>query len=198
MLASTLTGACVTGALHDKEFSNYKDTFSSVLISSDAKNLAVITAKYHYVFGAKPQIAGALQGAAHKYITAEIYDFTLGKANSLSGHIRLCIPTTAPSADIQAMLALGFSASAPGKDYCYFTQLTGTRYRAGNVAIGQAYSLNKSYDVNIKVTNNAWEKGLKIAATPITATLDGALIIAGSPLLAIYLVILANSEAPIH
>jgi hypothetical protein len=188
-----MTG-CVTDALYDKQFSNYTDTFSSVLISTDHKTLAVLSSRYHYVFNASQGLALMLTSSTHKNITAQIYDFTLTKENAISGRVELCLPATASAADITSVTANGFTKyNEHSPQYCKAYALEGVRYKAGKTMVSQTYQLNQSYTVNVKAEDSHLARGVKIALTPITIAADGVVAIAAVPFIAVYVIALANS-----
>lgn len=194
LVCISLMTSCVTEALHEKQFGNYTDTFSSVLISTDHKTLAVLSSRYHYVFNANQGLAFMLTSSAHKNITAQIYDFTLTKENAISGRVELCLPATASTEDITSVTANGFKKySEHSPQYCKAYTLDGVRYKAGKTMVSQSYQLNQTYTVNVKVKDSDLARGVKIALTPITIAADGVVAIAAVPFIVGYMIALANS-----
>jgi hypothetical protein len=194
LMGAGLMTSCATESLYEKEFLNYTDTFSSVLISTDQNTLAVLSSRYHYVFKTSQKLVAVLTSSAHKNISAHIREFTLGKANAISGEVELCLPASANADDIKSLTAKGFRKYSETSDkYCEEFNLDGVRYAAGKVMVSQVYQLNQTYDVNVRVKENVWEKGVKIALTPITVAADGVVVIAAVPFIAFYMIALANS-----
>lgn len=188
-----MTG-CVTEALHDQKFSNYTDTFSSVLISTDHTTLAVLSSRYHYVFNANQGLALLLTSKAHKNIRAQIYDFTLTRDNAVSGRVDLCLDATASAADITTVITNGFTNdNGRSSQYCKRYTLAGVRYKAGKAMVSEAYQLNQTYSVNVNADDSRLVQGVKLALTPITIAADGVVAIAAVPFIAVYIIALANS-----
>ena len=190
-----ILSGCMTSALHDNDFSKYKDTFSSVLISNDKKTLVAITKKYHYIFSTSQDMGEVLTSSAHKNISADVFTFTLDKGNVMTGNVRLCLSSKASNEDINAVASFGFKQENKFQGYCSVYALKGIRYRAGKTVVGQAYQLNKPYTVDVNVKYSPLKKGIKIAITPITAAIDGTLLIAGSPLIAFYIFAFYNTDS---
>lgn len=196
--SALLLSGCITGKLHDQPTKRYSDTFSSVLISADEKTLVVITPQYHYIFPAPSQLVGVLKSPVHKAITAKMDSFVLSSGNRIAGNIELCLPIASDGVAIEAAKKIGFKAAGEHSGYCSSARLKGKRYSAGELAVNDTYKLNQTYSVYVKVEPGVLETGTKLALTPVTLALDGTLIIAGSPLLLAYIVLLLNAEAPIH
>jgi hypothetical protein len=198
VLLPLAVSGCITEKLYDTEFSSYTDSFSSVLVSADKKTLVVITDKYHYIFPAPSSLVGILHTPEQEKINATIYSFRLNTDHVLEGNIELCLPDDSSKPAIDKVTQLGFHHTGKYRGYCAATTLKGARYRSGDIPVSDSYKLKKSYQVEVHVDANALERGTKIALTPITAAADGTLIVAGSPLLAIYLLTLMNSETWAH
>lgn len=196
--SALLLSGCLTGKLHHQPTKGYSDTFSSVLISANEKTLVVITPQYHYIFPAPAPLVGMLKSPVHKAVTAKMNSFVLSSGNRISGDIELCLANASESVAIEAVKKIGFKKVGEHSGYCSSTRLKGERYSAGELAVSDNYKLNQAYSVYVQVEPGALTKGAKLALTPVTLALDGTLIIAGSPLLLAYIIVLLNSEAPIH
>jgi hypothetical protein len=95
--------------------------------------------------------------------------------------------------------SLGMAPRVRG-EWTFNGTLKGRRYAAGESARGNEAStpLNRSYSVRILEQPSAGEAVAKIALTPVTVAVDGALMIAAVVLLPFTLVFLAESMGRIR
>ena len=168
----------VTGQLFRNE--RYRETVSSLLISSDEKNIVVMTEKYHYVFDAPPELVAALKAPFHAAITG--YLGTLHVKGSGASVIRyeLALNKNASQEDREQALSAGFKASTGTSNRLSIQgDLRGTRFASNGVQppAQSPLLLNRTYVVSVNAELSPAEISGRALLTPITLTADGALVL---------------------
>lgn len=181
--------ACVTRKLFEDR--TYGERVSSVLISKDERKLVILTKDYHYVFDATPMIVSTLKGAFHQSISANFGTLVVNPSGAVSISFKLSLAKEASDADKQEAIRAGYLQTKNGGIYTE-GELRGVRYAAGGVVPPELPTqLNKEYLISVVIRQGPGEKAAKTLLTPITVTTDGVLILAGIPLLAIMVGLLA-------
>jgi len=126
----------------------YKETITSVLISSDGKILVVLGQDYHYIFDLPSSLLKTLQGSFHSYVQATISRFTVSANNEVVGSVLLKLGD-APDEAKTAALQAGF-VERNGNTRLSL-QMHGKRYKASQVEVQAQYLLNQAYVVNVDV-----------------------------------------------
>jgi len=166
-----------TSALFENE--QYTENVSSVLVSEDDKYIVVVTEKYHYVFGAPPELVAALKAPFHHAITGSpgrLHVNSSGAA-TIDYHLRLNNEATQEEKD-QARAA-GFQTIDEGVEFFHRGELRGTRYLANGVHLPaqSPVMLNRTYYINVDAELPPDEKSRRALLTPVTVTADGAMLL---------------------
>lgn len=181
--AGLLTG-CLTRALFRND--EYTEDVSSVLISQDGKTLVVIGKQHHYVFEAPRAIVQTLQSSFHSSVAGAFGKFFVDSDGQTIGRYRLILGKSAVDQDQADALAAGYEPAEDGQ-LAFNGELRGVRYSAGDVRLpATAEKLNNTYRILISAEQSDAKKAAKSLLTPVTVAVDGALWIAGIPLLVIY------------
>ncbi|MEK7884602.1 hypothetical protein WJU27_16540 [Methyloversatilis sp. NSM2] len=179
-LTPLLTTGCITRQMLENDRLYYKEQVSDLLLAQDGLWVAVVGEKYHYVFDAPPGLAEVLRSNIRDKLTASFGEFSVSDDLGISG--KFWIDALAKKSEQEQLLSkLGFHGPSFRREF----QLKGRRYSADGFARGVEIKLNKPYVVAISEPKSALNRASRMAATPITATVDGVLILFGFPLLLI-------------
>jgi hypothetical protein len=162
----------------------YTEEVSSVLITSDKQKIVFIGRDFHYIFDAPPSLLTSFQSSFYPSLRAVVRDFHVDKAGQTTGSLVLILSVKTPPEYRAAAAAQGYKCSTIINlgEYCESkVTLHGIRYSSGGLPIGNQHRLNETYYVTVTSEDSP---GAKVLLTPITLIGDGALIIAGTPLLA--------------
>jgi len=139
---------CTTITDDTDRTAHYKETISSVLISSDGKVLVALGHNYHYIFELPESLLNTLKESFHPYVQAYIPNFTITKKNVVVGDVYLKLVDAPVNAETAALHA-GFH------EYPDFIRmkvsLIGQRYQASKVDVQNEYKLNKAYVIDVSV-----------------------------------------------
>lgn len=169
---------CMTQTMHKNKCSYYKEIVSSVLIAEDNSSLVAIGEKYHYVLKNVENISSIIKSPLHKKLKLKFIDANVNRDNTITGYFRIVIIDPNKNEYSEAV-KYGFIKD---NNYMFLNfKLNGTRYLAGNMVLKDRYLLNDQYSISVSEPEGGMKKALKIAATPITAAIDGALFLAYVP-----------------
>ena len=159
----------------------YKDTIDQYLITKDGEKVIFLGEKYHYIFDDNDNVVKELLNWPNrKELKMDIMSFDFISRNRVKVKIQVIGDFTAESnelsqSELMFLKNLGFNSLFKGgkilvKDIAF----TGKRYLPKpNELYKSNSSLNKSYDVQVRVKyNEAKDIGRKIALTPITIVGD--------------------------
>lgn len=182
-LAALNTG-CVTSRLYQDH--QYAEKISSVLVSGDAKKIAILGKDFHYIFDAPANLVQLLKSPLQKKVVAQLSGFYVNTNHTITGRLDMVIGKKSSEDDKQEAVTMGFKPRPDG-ELSLQLSLQGTRYSATEFPnYADTHKLNKEYFVSIVARPSSLEKALKAPLTPITIALDGALILSAvilSPLL---------------
>jgi len=159
----------------------YKDTIDQYLITKDGEKVIFLGEKYHYIFDDNDNVVKELLNWPNrKELKMDIMSFDLISRNKVKVKIQVIGDFTAESnelsqSELTFLKNLGFkSLFKDGKILIKDIAFTGKRYLPKpNELYKSNSSLNKSYDVQVRVKyNKAKDIGKKIALTPITVVGD--------------------------
>ncbi len=193
--AATLSlEGCMTTQLHEPKY--YTETFSAMYITQDQKQIVILGPRYHYIFQAPAELVRLVQSELHADLRASFDDFEVAADQTITGRYDLSLSlgkaSLTPEKEALAQ-ALGMAPRVRG-EWTTKGTLKGQRYAAGDAHRGSEAMtpLNRSYSVSIREQPTAGEAMAKIALTPVTVAVDGALMIAAVVLLPFALVFLAD------
>ncbi|MBS0417044.1 MAG: hypothetical protein JSR66_04990 [Proteobacteria bacterium] len=161
---------CVTTT---PEWTSYSETVTSVLISADEKQLAVVTRDYHYLFEAPPALVRTLKGSFHPDVIATLGGFRVFANGTMQGTVTLQL-RNAPADKMDEAVAAGFSLMEP-RHAALVVSLEGHRYKAGSFKPLPEYQLNKSYQIAVEAEKSTPH----IEATPIKMVAGVPLVLGG-------------------
>lgn len=185
LAAPLVLSGCVTERLMAKgPPSIYSEQIDAVLISQDLRNLVVSGSTYDYVFRDTAVLSKIIKSRVHEYISADFSTFRIEARNNVRGHLFLTLESS--DADImEEARALGFRPEKTGELFIHI-DMTGMRYKKNPaVAVGENYILNRRYTVDVTVP--AGVNPGKLLLTPVSIAADGALVLLGLPLIALFL-----------
>ena len=158
----------------------YVESVSSLLISSDDKNIVVITEKYHYIFDAPPDMVAALKAPFHRSIEGSLGTLFIAGSGAASIRYELLLKDAATPQERDQALAAGFQARGKASDTLSIRgELHGTRYESGGVQppAQSPLRLNRTYEISVNAELSPAEKYGRALLTPITVTADGAMVL---------------------
>lgn len=168
----------MTERMHYNKNSHYKENISSILITEDNSTLVVIGKKYHYVLKNVNKIATIIKSDLHEKCKLQFVDANIDMDNQISGWLKVIMQNPSKN-EISEAIKYGFVKD--NSNMALEFKLNGTRYLAGAVAPAKKYLLNEQYSISVSEPESGMKKALKIAATPITVAIDGALFLAHAP-----------------
>lgn len=187
VLIQGVSGCVVTKSLFKDTV--YHEKLSTILISEDLRQIVFMGAAYHYIFEAPAGIVESMSSGFHQNITATFDDFHVDSKGVVTGAVLLRLSAQASDAEKISAARLGYTRTTSGTAlYCceYAQRISGIRYEANNVLPTlPSQKLNRTYDITITAEQSTAEKAAKTLLTPITATVDGLLVIGAIPLLLI-------------
>ncbi len=181
ILLSVLTQtACMTASLHSPRQTT--ETVRGFYISADERSLVAVGDKHHYVFPLESRLKKVLAWDGRPKVQAVFGQFTLLGDGKVAGSYTLKVRVSdTGSAEQQYLTDAGFSQ---GKQVFFLDgTLQGQSYPAKE--IGQATSFNRPHTV-LLVGEPSIPAAARLALTPLAVAADGALLIGGVPLLALY------------
>lgn len=179
---------CATEALYgkiaEKEYKNYKEPVSQILVSSDGKKIVVLGEAYHYIFDTPPKLIEILDSPLHPKLSAVMRQFNVTPDASIKGSFMLVMPKDASEQHQQLAQSYGFMARKGERASLSFS-LTGKRYSAKGFTAptGQAKQFNQPYSVDVEEELPIGGKAALALLTPVTVAADGALVVLGIALL---------------
>ncbi|MBN3788244.1 hypothetical protein [Burkholderia sp. Ac-20353] len=191
MVAGSLAlSGCFTRDLYEKKDKKYIESVSAFMITEDGKKLVVLGDQYHYIFDLPEQLRPVLMSSYRKSLRSSFYSFH-ADGSSVTGHYRTALPQDASAADRQAAVADGFAETKNG--VVLDGEISGKRYTANGFAPMQntaAQAFNERYQVFITEPLSAFDKGLRLLATPVTVAADGVLVLGGIVLVPIAAIVI--------
>lgn len=187
--AMPLSG-CFTSRLNRN--TSYNEKINGFFISSDKKIIAIVGAKYHYVFDAPSELLAALDPILHPAINqATFSNFRVDRDNRITGDIKLYTISKLSTQQKELAERAGFNST--NSNMWAGMQLSGTRYLAKESESPVVQRLNREYFVAVEEEPSIAGKTLRVAATPITVAADGAVILGAVVLSPIWLpIVLTN------
>lgn len=196
ILTTTFAGCTSLEMLHSPR--TYDETVSSILISSDATTLAVISEKYHYVFNEIGGIGGIMKSVIRPILNAKFSRFIVHPDNTISGVVVLSVVNPLPE-EIKEAELLGFKLHAVAyEEWGISIHISGTRHLAvSNNVLNDSYRLKQQYKVKIIEEFSNGEKVVRWAVTPIAITAEGVAMVVLAPvgMVMIAFAMLANPRA---
>lgn len=168
----------ITSSLFENQ--RYVESVSSLLISSDDKNIVVITEKYHYVFDAPPEMVAALKAPFHPSIEGSLGTLVVKGSGAAFIRYELSLKDEASPQAREQALAAGFKARGKGVDTLSIQgALHGTRYASGGLQLPaqSPLRLNRTYQISVDAELSPAEKYGRALLTPVTLTADGAMVL---------------------
>lgn len=175
---------CMTQTMHKNKCSYYKETVSSILISEDNSSLVAIGEKYHYVLKNVENVSSIIKSPLHKKLKLKFIDANINHDNTITGSFRIVIidPNKYEYSE-----AVNYGFVKDNNNMFLDFKLNGTRYLSGDIVLKEKYLLNDQYSISVSEPESGTKKALKIAATPITAAIDGALFLSHVPVVVLLL-----------
>ncbi|MCD9227685.1 hypothetical protein LPV64_02325, partial [Ralstonia pseudosolanacearum] len=192
-LASANLMGCTAMLFED---GRYKETVDRFLVSENGKKLVVLGKQYHYILDMPEHLQAVLSAPYRKRVTASLYDF-VAEGDKITGKFNLQVHdarTRMTAEDRQRALADGFT-----EHYGVLAlqgSVSGTRYRTDGFKQEQVPSaFNEPYEINVTDAITPAGKAVRLLATPVTLTADGALVIGAVVLFPLIVVLVAPSAA---
>lgn len=190
IISLLINSSCTTSTLWDRDAKYYDEVIESYLSNEDGSILVFLGQKYHYILNNNDSavlIAKMLQRENGPKMTVNITNF-LADGNKVNATLNLDSDRATLSKEDKIFLQqMGFN-----QNYTKKIKLSGTRYLPRKNVNYQHSSLSNSYKIQVKEKeeDSLVDKAAKITFTPITVTIDGALIILISG--AVVVTLLAN------
>jgi hypothetical protein len=176
----------------------YKETFTSVLISTDDKHLVAVGTNHHYVFDAPPTLVAALHSELHARLRAEFSTFHVDPQATITGDYALLIAGDLPPDAQEAAAGLGFARDDAGT-WRETGHLQGRRYSGWTYRMGeQQQRLSQPYTVDIVVEAHHGDAVVQSLDTPIRVAADGVQLIYYAPLAPIIIPVIFMTAAKDH
>lgn len=191
LAAVVLWLAFVSGCATEKLFNaipkhEYVETVNSVYVTADTSKILVVSEKYHYIFDANDTVVATLKSSLSKLAQASFSNFEIN-GNKITGKLALYFPHDMTAEQKLIAKNLGYKELSGYYGLAVQTELSGTRYRAGNVVLDAPKTpLNRSYQVSILEDRPLGSKIGLIALTPVTIAADGVGFILASPIILLY------------
>ncbi|EHP41852.1 hypothetical protein OR16_18716 [Cupriavidus basilensis OR16] len=201
-LATLALGGCATAALYDeiekKEYGDYKEIISEILISQDGKSIVILGDKYHYIFDANADLLKAISSDIHPRLKARFRRFEVNREGNIAGNLDLMLDGAATEDERKQAGELGFKAASrnenPSLSRAY--RLAGKRYSAAKFAMpGQAKQLNQAYAIDVREEKPIGAKAALAVFTPVTVAADGVMYLLSIPLLPLAIGVVVASSA---
>lgn len=172
--------ACMTASLHSPKHT--LETVRGFYISADERSLVAVGDTHHYVFPLESSLKRVLAWDGRPKVQAAFDQFALLGDGNVAGTYTLKVKASdVGGAEQQYLRDAGFSQ---GKQVFFLNgTLQGRSYPAKE--IGEATSFNRPHTV-ILVGEPSVPAAARLALTPVAVAADGALLIGGVPLLALY------------
>lgn len=169
---------------NEKEYREYTENVSQMLMSSDGAKIVVLGQAYHYVFDAPPGLMDMLNSPLHSKLAAQVYPFSVKSDGAITGRFSLYFSGEINREDQWIAQALGFSDGEKGGMDRLFS-LSGKRYSAQGFTMppSLAKAFNKNYSVRVDEELPSGGKRALMLLTPLTVAADGVLTILSIPLL---------------
>jgi hypothetical protein len=176
----------------------YKETFSSVLISSDNKHLVAVGSSHHYVLDAPPALVEALHSGLHSQLKAEFSTFRVDPQATVTGDYTLTIAGELPPASQKTASDLGFVRDEAGT-WRESGHLQGHRYSGWTYKMGEHQEkFNQPYTVDVVVEARHGDAVVQSLDTPIRVAADGVQMIYYAPLAPIIIPVIFLTAAKDH
>ncbi len=175
----------LTSEISKKEYKNYTETVSQILVSSDGKQIVVICPAYHYILDMPSKLGEIIDSPLHPKLSAQMQRFDVTPDAKLSGRFTLLLADDAGNDDKQLARSYGFLPEYGGmRSLQLEVKVSGKRYSAGGFTMPSALAkdLNQSYSVNIREELPTGGKAALVLLTPLTVAADGVLTVLAVPL----------------
>jgi len=177
---------------------HYKETFSSVLISSDGKHLVAVGSNHHYVLDAPPPLVDALHSSLHPQLKAEFSTFHVDPTATVTGDYALALAGDLPPGAQKTAAELGFVRDDAGT-WREAGHLQGRRYSGWTYRMGEHQErFNQTYTVDIVVEARHGDAVVQSLDTPIRVAADGVQMIYYAPLAPIIIPVIFLTAAKDH
>ncbi|MGU7773944.1 hypothetical protein ACV229_27665 [Burkholderia sp. MR1-5-21] len=198
MIASSFAlSGCFTSDLYERKDKQYLESVSAFMITEDGKQLVVLGEQYHYIFDMPDKLRPVLLSGYRKSLRSSFYSF-YADGSAVTGRYQTALPRNASAETQQAAAADGFKDD--GNGLALNGEISGKRYSANGFAQVQktaALPFNERYQVSITEPLSAFDKGLRLLATPVTVAADGVLVLGGVVLLPVALVVI-QAQGGLH
>jgi len=188
-LSVLMLSSCVTKDMWKE--SSYNETIKSFLMTDSGEKLVVISKNYHYIFTLSNDLKHILLSSKRELLKPSFYHFRVDNNDNISGKYILNYFNKSKN-QAKEFQSLGFkNKKLQNKESSLYTfqgKLQGKRYLANKV-ISSSQTFNKDYHVRIKEETSIISKIGKTLATPVTAAVDGVLIIGGAVLVSIFVTV---------
>ena len=182
-------GACapVTKSLYSeisqKEYKNYTENVSQILVAANGSKIVVLGSQYHYILDTPPRLVEVMDSPLHPKVTARMEQFKVTPESDMTGGFTLSLPSDASSEDQRLAQSYGFSKNASGPMTQSFL-LSGKRYSAKGFTMPSALAkkFNQTYSVQIREEVPTGGKAALVLLTPLTVAADGVLTLLSIPL----------------
>jgi hypothetical protein len=176
----------------------YKETISSVLLSSDNKHLVAIGSNHHYVFDAPAPLVAALHASLHPRLSAEFSTFNVDPQSTITGEYTLVLEGGLAPEEQTAAEELGFARGPDGR-WLEQGRLAGRRYTGWTYKTGEHQEkLNKPYTIEITVEARHGDAIVDSLDTPIRVTADGVQMLYFLPLAPVIIPVIFLTAAKDH
>ncbi|MDY7507716.1 hypothetical protein [Ralstonia wenshanensis] len=182
--------------ISQKEYKDYTENVSQILVASNGSKVVVLGSEYHYIIDTPPGLVAVLDSPLHPKVRAQMDQFKVTPTADMTGSFTLVLPGNAGSEDQQRAQSLGFSKGADG----HMTQtflLSGKRYSAKGFTLPSALAkkFNQTYSVQIREELPTGGKAALVLLTPLAIAADGVLSLLAVPLVPLGLAGLATVSA---
>jgi len=176
----------------NRDFSTYKESVSSFLITEDGKKLVVISKDYHYIFDLDNKLKNILLSKNKKQLTPDFDYINVSVDNSISVQYKLYSNDN----NIKWLKKSGFYPSDNKKwSYMLSAKIKGIRYKAKE-NLPAKYQFNKAYSMTIFVDDSSSVKAQKAILTPVAITADMTVVVAGIAAVMTYSLVTGTKICP--
>lgn len=176
-LALFFITSCVTKALWDN---SYKEKFRQFLVSTDGRYVVFIGNKFHYVFSDETANLRDLllwQRRDLLFINVDKSHINLDRQRNISGHVYIeTFYVKLPPRETEYLRSLGFRKDEGSNVLSIKIDLKGKRFIPTENLSPYLPVLDRPYVIPIHVQNSLPSKAGKTVLTPITFSLDVALL----------------------
>lgn len=149
------------------------DEIRQFLMTEGGDNVIIIGQKYHYIFAVDQNLKNILNWKYRNNLRPKFWNFAAKNDSTITGHYSLSIPMSQLPSEESWLKNNGFKLNPHNKmEWIYTGRVEGNRYLADK-QISLPHEFTKPYKINISEELSGLQKVPRIAATPITVTVDG-------------------------